>query len=150
MRAWFRPHRRRKPRSATKAAPASRPGRAVAPSREGAGDDLGPDTRHGPGDRSVVGIGAEYVRQPAEHGWDLALVTRRAERLTALADRLREQTGAAGETLVADLARPADLARVESRAAAADVTLLVNTAGINGYGPFAEVDAALLTKVLHG
>ncbi|MER6458435.1 SDR family oxidoreductase [Streptomyces sp900105245] len=95
------------------------------------------------------GIGAEYARQLAERGWDLALVARRAERLAALADRLREHTGAAVETLVADLARPADLARVEARAAAADVTLLVNNAGINGYGPFAEADPALLTKVLH-
>ncbi|MER6262739.1 SDR family NAD(P)-dependent oxidoreductase [Streptomyces sp. 900105245] len=95
------------------------------------------------------GIGAEYARQLAERGWDLALVARRAERLAALADRLREPTGAAVETLVADLARPADLARVEARAAADDVTLLVNNAGINGYGPFAEADPALLTKVLH-
>ncbi|MGY4961771.1 SDR family NAD(P)-dependent oxidoreductase [Streptomyces sp. 900105245] len=95
------------------------------------------------------GIGAEYARQLAERGWDLALVARRAERLAALADRLREHTGAAVETLVADLARPADLARVEARAAADDVTLLVNNAGINGYGPFAEADPALLTKVLH-
>ncbi|MFF8404739.1 SDR family NAD(P)-dependent oxidoreductase [Streptomyces sp. NPDC014846] len=95
------------------------------------------------------GIGAEYARQLAERGWDLTLVARRAERLAALADRLREHTGAAVETLVADLARPADLARVEARAAADDVTLLVNNAGINGYGPFAEADPALLTKVLH-
>ncbi|MFJ8032551.1 SDR family NAD(P)-dependent oxidoreductase [Streptomyces sp. NPDC096032] len=95
------------------------------------------------------GIGAEYARQLAERGWDLALVARRAERLAALADRLREHAGAAVATLVADLARPADLARVEARAAADDVTLLVNNAGINGYGPFAEADPALLTKVLH-
>ncbi|MGV9990801.1 SDR family NAD(P)-dependent oxidoreductase [Streptomyces sp. NPDC003374] len=94
------------------------------------------------------GIGAEYAVRLARRGWDLVLVARRAERLAALADRLREETGARVETAVADLADPQDLARVAARVAAGDVALLVNNAGINGYGPFAEVDAALLTKVL--
>ncbi|MFK4145228.1 SDR family NAD(P)-dependent oxidoreductase [Streptomyces sp. NPDC004065] len=94
------------------------------------------------------GIGAEYAVRLARRGWDLVLVARRAGRLAALADRLREETGARVETAVADLADPQDLARVAARVAAGDVALLVNNAGINGYGPFAEVDAALLTKVL--
>ncbi|NED77700.1 SDR family NAD(P)-dependent oxidoreductase [Streptomyces sp. SID9944] len=94
------------------------------------------------------GIGAEYARRLAGRGWDLVLVARRAERLAALADRLRGETGAAVETVEADLARSADLARVAERVAAPDVALLVNNAGINGYGPFPEVDAALLTKVV--
>ncbi|GGY98821.1 SDR family NAD(P)-dependent oxidoreductase [Streptomyces poonensis] len=94
------------------------------------------------------GIGAEYAGQLAARGWDLVLVARRVERLTGLAERLREDTGAAVETMAADLALSADLARVAERVAAEDVTLLVNNAGINGYGPFGEVDPALLTKVL--
>lgn len=44
---------------------------------------------------------------------------------------------------MADLAVPADLAEVIERVAGSDITLLVNNAGINGYGPFTEVDAAL-------
>jgi NAD(P)-dependent dehydrogenase (short-subunit alcohol dehydrogenase family) len=76
------------------------------------------------------------------------LVARRAERLDELAGRLRRQAGVAVETLVADLARPEDLARVAERVAADDVALLVNSAGINEYGAFAEVDPALLAKVL--
>jgi short-subunit dehydrogenase len=94
------------------------------------------------------GIGAEYAVQLARQGRDLVLVARRAERLAALAARLREDTGAAVETMVADLARSSDLARVAERVADDDVTLLVNNAGINGYGPFAEVDPGLLTRVL--
>ncbi|MFI8194280.1 SDR family NAD(P)-dependent oxidoreductase [Streptomyces sp. NPDC085946] len=94
------------------------------------------------------GIGREYATQLAERGWDLVLVARRAERLDALAEQLREDSGAAVETLVADLARPADLARVAERVSGSDVDLLVNNAGINGYGPFAQVDPALLDKVL--
>ncbi|GAA4658517.1 SDR family NAD(P)-dependent oxidoreductase [Amycolatopsis dongchuanensis] len=94
------------------------------------------------------GIGAEYARRLAGLGWNLTLVARRAQRLDALAAGLRESAGVAVETLTADLAEPGDLARVTERVAADDVGLLVNNAGINGYGPFAEVDPALLQRVL--
>jgi short-subunit dehydrogenase len=94
------------------------------------------------------GIGAEYAGRLARQGWDLVLVARRDERLAALAARLREDTGAAVETLAADLARAPDLAKVAGRVAGQDVALLVNNAGINGYGPFADVDPGLLAKVV--
>ncbi|WP_320777290.1 SDR family oxidoreductase [Streptomyces sp. CRN 30] len=94
------------------------------------------------------GIGAEYAGRLAARGFGLVLVARRAERLAALAERLRDSTGAAVETLVADLARTADVARVAERVAAPDVSLLVNNAGINGYGPFTEADPTLLAKVV--
>ncbi|GAA2253329.1 short-chain dehydrogenase [Streptomyces ruber] len=94
------------------------------------------------------GIGAEYAARLAASGRRLVLVARRADRLTGLARRLREDTGAEAETLVADLARAEDVARVAERVVAEDVDLLVNNAGINGYGPFAEVGPALLAKVL--
>ncbi|MFJ7149143.1 SDR family NAD(P)-dependent oxidoreductase [Streptomyces sp. NPDC100445] len=94
------------------------------------------------------GIGAEYAGRLAERGRNLVLVARRAERLDALARRLREDRRVEVEPLVADMSRPADLARVAERAAGEDVDLLVNNAGINGYGLFAEVDPGLLGKVL--
>ncbi|MFF3164411.1 SDR family NAD(P)-dependent oxidoreductase [Streptomyces sp. NPDC003273] len=107
----------------------------------------------GPARRAVVtgassGIGTEYAAALAARGWDLVLVARRADRLDALAGRLREESGAAVEPMAADLAHSPDLSRVAARVAAGDVALLVNNAGINGYGPFAEVDAALLAKVI--
>lgn len=52
------------------------------------------------------------------------------------------------ETLVADLSDPEDLARVTERAAGDDIGFLLNNAGINGYGPFAELAPPLLRKVL--
>ncbi|MFC9960951.1 SDR family NAD(P)-dependent oxidoreductase [Streptomyces nigra] len=64
------------------------------------------------------------------------------------ARELREAGATGVETLVADLANPADLARVAERASASAVDLLVNNAGINGYGPFTEVDGDLLDRVL--
>jgi len=110
------------------------------------------DTNRAPGTAVVTGassgIGATYARKLADRGWDLVLVARREERLAALAGQMRAGTDATVETLVADLGVEGDLARVAERVAAADVDLLVNNAGINGYGPFAETDPGLLTRVL--
>ncbi|MEU1082566.1 SDR family NAD(P)-dependent oxidoreductase [Streptomyces sp. NPDC005908] len=95
------------------------------------------------------GIGWEYATRLAAHGRHLVLVARRAERLKTLAEEA-QRVGAPGvETLVADLARPEDLASVVERVSGEDVDLLVNNAGINGYGLFAEVDAGLLGRVLN-
>ncbi|MFF9162256.1 SDR family NAD(P)-dependent oxidoreductase [Streptomyces longwoodensis] len=95
------------------------------------------------------GIGAAYAERLAAQGWDTVLVARRAQRLDDLARRLREETGTRVETLVADLSAPDDLARVVDRAAGDDIGFLLNNAGINGYGPFAELEPDLLAKVLH-
>jgi short-subunit dehydrogenase len=91
---------------------------------------------------ATAGIGAEYARRLAERGHDLVLVARREERLQALAGEL------GAEAVGADLSDPADLATVAARVAGDDVELLVNSAGINGYGPFAEADPAVLGSVL--
>ncbi|MGW3989649.1 SDR family NAD(P)-dependent oxidoreductase [Streptomyces sp. NPDC004830] len=94
------------------------------------------------------GIGAAYARRLAAGGHGLVLVARRAERLRALAEELTGRHGVPVETVVADLGDARDLDRVARRTAGDDVELLVNNAGINGYGAFAETDAALLEKVL--
>ncbi|MEW2288567.1 SDR family oxidoreductase [Streptomyces sp. NPDC047841] len=93
------------------------------------------------------GIGAAYARRLAGKGHDLVLVARRGERLRALAAELTGRHDVRVDTVVADLGEAGDLDRVARRAAGDDVGLLVNNAGINGYGPFAETDAALLEKV---
>jgi short-subunit dehydrogenase len=95
-----------------------------------------------------AGLGVLFARRLAERGHDLVLVARRADRLEELAATLREEHGVAVEALRADLAAPADLERVAARAAGEDVALLVNNAGINGYGPFEEADAAVLARVV--
>ncbi|MCF0087689.1 MULTISPECIES: SDR family NAD(P)-dependent oxidoreductase [Streptomyces] len=95
------------------------------------------------------GIGAAYAERLAADGWDTVLVARRADRLEDLAARLRAETGTEAEPLVADLASPDGLARVTARVARGDVGFLLNNAGINGYGPFAELEPALMAKVLH-
>lgn len=85
------------------------------------------------------GIGLAFAQRLARDGHDLILVARRKERLAQLA-REFEQDGAKAEVLVADLSVPEGLAIVEQRAAAGDVTMLVNNAGFQTYMPFAELD----------
>ncbi|MFI0240589.1 SDR family NAD(P)-dependent oxidoreductase [Streptomyces sp. NPDC016845] len=95
------------------------------------------------------GIGQAYARRLAADGHNLVLVARRADRLRALAAELTGTHGGVRvETLGADLSDSEDLDRVVRRAAEDDIDVLVNNAGINGYGPFAETDPALLEKVL--
>ncbi len=93
------------------------------------------------------GIGDEYAARLAAMGHDLVLVARRTHRLTRLAERLQGEYGVRAETVTADLAEADDLAKVAERVAGPDVTLLVNNAGINGYGPFTEVDPQLQARV---
>lgn len=88
-----------------------------------------------------TGIGATYADRLARRGYDLVLAARDLDRLNALAERLREQTGVKVEVLKADLTDHADLIRVEARAAQPDVTLLVNNAGAANNGAFADIGA---------
>jgi hypothetical protein len=84
-----------------------------------------------------------FADKLAAEGYDLLLVSRSEPALRSLADRLRGERGAFADVLAADLTQPADLARVEERAAAGDLDLLVNNAGFGTSGPFAELDPAV-------
>ncbi len=96
------------------------------------------------------GIGAAYARRLAVEGYNLILVARREERLQALADKLNKQHHVETEALVADLANPEDVARVEQRMAACDtLSILVNNAGFGTAGPFAETDFQKQLDMIH-
>jgi short-subunit dehydrogenase len=96
-----------------------------------------------------TGIGATYADRLAKRGHNLILVARSADKLEALAERLRAETGVAVEILPADLSDPAGLATVEQRLRDdAGIAMLVNNAGIAGEGPIATADPALLTKMI--
>lgn len=96
------------------------------------------------------GIGAVYADRLARRGHNLILVARRADKLADLADRLRSDTGVAVDVIAADLADPAELARVEARLRDDDaITGLINNAGIAGESSFAEADPAHLTALIN-
>ncbi|HVP31354.1 MAG TPA: SDR family oxidoreductase [Myxococcota bacterium] len=112
--------------------------------REGrASFDSGPS---GPRRRALVtgasvGIGEAFAERLARDQYDLVLVARSRDRLEAIAKRLGESRGVSVEVLVADLARPHDLALVEQRLREEPTfDLLVNNAGLGTYGSFAELD----------
>ncbi|PTQ12097.1 SDR family oxidoreductase [Sphingomonas oleivorans] len=95
------------------------------------------------------GIGAVYADRLARRGHDLILVARSGDRLQALADRLRSETGVAVEVISADLAQAADLAKVEARLREdRAITGLVNNAGIAGEGAIVDADPAYLTGMI--
>ena len=77
------------------------------------------------------GIGREFARLLAEHGYDLILVSRREERLRALAGDLEAHCGAKSLVIAADLTDPAGPTAVRPAVeeAGLQVDVLVNNAG---------------------
>lgn len=95
------------------------------------------------------GIGAVYADRLAKRGYDLLLVARNADRLEALADRLRRQTGRAVRVLPADLNDQAALAKVE--AVLRDdpsITMLVNNAGIGSVASILDADVEKMDAMI--
>lgn len=88
-----------------------------------------------------TGIGAVYADRLARRGHNLVLVARNGARMEALAASLRQATGVEIEIIVADLTKPADLAKVEARLRdQRDVGLLINNAGAAAPGGFETSD----------
>ncbi len=88
-----------------------------------------------------TGIGAIYADRLAKRGYDLVLVARNRDRLSALARRLESETGRSVEALAADLDDPSDLARVERRLRDDPrITFLLNNAGVGATAPLLQAD----------
>ena len=86
-----------------------------------------------------AGIGSVYADRLARRGYDLLLVARRGDRLRELAAKLEQAHGIKAETLVADLEKDDDLARLETVLAGNPaIRVLVNNAGIARLSPVAE------------
>lgn len=96
-----------------------------------------------------AGIGALYAQRLAAGGYDVVLVARREARLHELATRLQQDHGIRAEVLVADLGTGAGVHAVAARAGGEDISLVLNNAGIGGYGPFAETDPRLLEQLVN-
>lgn len=85
-----------------------------------------------------AGIGAEFARQYAALGWDVALTARRADRLTALAEELEGTFGIEAICIAQDLARANSADKILAALSEQDrhVDALVNNAGYGLPGTF--------------
>ena len=96
-----------------------------------------------------TGIGAVYAERFAHRGHDLVLVARNHERLTALAERLRDETGVQVDILQADLTQDSDIAAVEQRLREdARIRILVNNAGTSIPGDFLHQSSDDITRLI--
>lgn len=95
------------------------------------------------------GIGAVYADRLARRGYDLVLVARNRDKLTALAAQLAADTGRKIEVLPADLTNAADLATVEARLQHGSVIdILVNNAGTSTLSSFAGLTSDQLSNMI--
>ncbi|MDD2055970.1 SDR family oxidoreductase [Pseudomonas sp. GD03860] len=95
------------------------------------------------------GIGAVYAERIAARGHDLILVARDRQRLEALAADLQARHGVNVEVLPADLAKSADVDRVDERLRIDKaIGVLVNNAGIAMHGTLAEATAAQIESLV--
>ena len=99
------------------------------------------------------GIGAALARLLAERGYDVALVARRAERLSALAQELGDRHGCTALPIVADLSLPDAHEPIMAALDGRPVDLLANNAGLSIPGPYWEAPwerqrDALMTLVM--
>ena len=96
-----------------------------------------------------TGIGAVYAARLAEKGYDLILVARNADRLTAFGKEIASKSGRSVKPLVADLAMAGDLARVESTLKTDPaITLLVNNAGLGAAAPLLQSDIQKMVEMI--
>jgi uncharacterized protein len=91
-----------------------------------------------------AGIGTELARVFAANGHRLALVARRADRLTALAGEIAGRGGAAPIVIPCDLEQPdaGDKIAAALAAAGVEVEYVVNNAGFGLFGNAIELDRA--------
>lgn len=88
------------------------------------------------------GIGAAFARELAARGVNLVLCARRADRLDALADELRERHGIGCRSIPLDLGDPAQQRQLHEHCAALDIGLLVAAAGFGSAAPLLASDPA--------
>ncbi|CNH03810.1 3-hydroxy acid dehydrogenase [Yersinia enterocolitica] len=88
-----------------------------------------------------AGIGAVYADRLAKRGYNLILVARNQERLTALSQRIESETGRSVKTFKADLSNKEDLLKVEGLLRHdKSITMLVNNAGIGSVASILDSD----------
>ena len=88
------------------------------------------------------GIGREFAHRYAKMGCRLILTARRADRLEALAEELRQAHGTVCRILTADLAREEECTRLCKELEGETLDIFINNAGFGVCGSYLETDAA--------
>lgn len=95
-----------------------------------------------------AGIGAEFARQIAAQGINVALVARRRERLEELCAELEAQHGVRTLAIAADLCADDFLDTITAALGTRHIGLLVNNAGIGTTGDFLDCDVETELQML--
>lgn len=88
------------------------------------------------------GIGLAFAHILAEHGHDLVLAARRGASLDAIASDLKTKHGINTYVIACDLSDPASAENIyaEVTGRGIKISVLINNAGFNIYGPFVAVE----------
>ena len=95
------------------------------------------------------GIGAGFARELAERGYHLVLVSRRTDRLSTLADSLRESFGTEARVIGADLSMSGSATQIFATLGDLDIGLLISNAGDARMGGFLQNRLEHMTADLH-
>ncbi|CAN5719246.1 SDR family oxidoreductase [soil metagenome] len=96
-----------------------------------------------------AGIGEIFAEQLASRGMNLVLSARRADRLTALADRLAREFSIETVVVAEDLSEPGAASALWNQAAdGRPIHLLVNNAGFGAQGDLHELDLELQSQMV--
>lgn len=95
-----------------------------------------------------TGIGRELAEVFAANEFDLVLVARHQERLSAVARELTSVHRTEVQVLPQDLGRPGAAEELFQRLRTVPISVLVNNAGFGRYGPFVESDLSEQTGMM--
>jgi short-subunit dehydrogenase len=95
------------------------------------------------------GLGAEFARQLAARGLNLALAARSEDRLKGLARMLEREYNITVKIIAIDLSREDLLDPIKKAVDSLEIGLLVNNAGLSTVGPFLDMNADYLLSQFH-
>jgi len=95
------------------------------------------------------GLGAEFARQLAERGLNIALAARSEDKLKELAQALEREYNINVKIIPIDLSREDLLDTIKKATESLEIGLLVNNAGLSTVGPFLDMSADYLLSQFH-
>jgi len=95
------------------------------------------------------GLGAEFARQLAARGLNLALAARSEDQLKELARMLEREYNITVKIIPIDLSRADLLDPIKKATDSLEIGLLVNNAGLSTVGPFLDMSADYLLSQFH-